>query len=367
MLLSHRYCHVIAFVSLALLNWKKKSVLWTVTIIYNYASNRFTATSINQPYDHNFFHKYTVKNFKKVIDCDSSRCITILIIQNGSECSLQSAFNTLEIFGTLSGLKINEEKTKIVWICKKRNSKIKLSIPQNLDWDTSEFTLLGIVFSTNLDLIPEINYLKAITKIKSFLKQWQYRNLTPIGKISLIKSTILSKFVPLFTSIPTKKLYLDQINEIVYNFLWDQKQDKIKQKVICANYMQGGLKMINIYNFVKGLKISWINRLINNMNDNSEWSELFNGFYGKSDKLTTLGGEWGEWFFKKRQITNEFWLEVFNSWKQLCRVQEPKSNIEINSSCLWYNYQFSDNPLYFDKCQDKELDKLGIFLMPVGQ
>ena len=114
----------------------------------------------------------------------------------------------------------------------------------------------------------------------------------------MIKSTILSKFVHLFTSIPTKKLYLDQFNEIVYNFLWDKKPDKIKRKVMCANYMQGGLKMINIYNFVKGLKVSWIRRLINNMIDNSQWSELFNGFYGKSDNFTKLGGEWGEWFKK---------------------------------------------------------------------
>ena len=35
------------------------------------------------------------------------------------------------------------------------------------------------------------------------------------------------------------------------------------------------------------------------MNDNSQWSELFNGFYGKSDNFTKLGGEWGEWFLKK--------------------------------------------------------------------
>ena len=110
--------------------------------------------------------------------------------------------------------------------------------------------------------------------------------------------------------------------------------------------MQRGLKMINTYKFVKGLKVSWIRRLINNMNNKSEWGKLFNGFYGKSDNFTKLGSEWGEWFFKKRQITNEFWLEVINSWKQLCRVQEPISNIDINSSCLWY-YQFSDNPLIF--------------------
>ena len=87
--------------------------------------------------------------------------------------------------------------------------------------------------------------------------------------------------------------------------------------------------MINIYNFVKGSKVSWIRRLIN-----SQWSELFNGFYGKSDNFRKLSSEWGGWFLK-RQITNKLWLEVFNSWKQLCRVQEPKSNIEINSSCLW--------------------------------
>ena len=71
-------------------------------------------------------------------------------------------------------------------------------------------------------------------------------------------------------------------------------------------------------------------------------------------------------FFKKRQITNEFWLEVFNSWKQLCRVQEPKSNMEINSSCLWYNYKFSDNPLYFDKWSRQGIRQIGDILDASG-
>ena len=34
------------------------------------------------------------------------------LLLDGSERSLQSALNTLEIFGTFSGLKINKEKTK---------------------------------------------------------------------------------------------------------------------------------------------------------------------------------------------------------------------------------------------------------------
>ena len=46
------------------------------------------------------------------------------IFLDGSESSLQSALNVLEIFGTYSGLKVNKEKTQIVWIgSKKGNTK----------------------------------------------------------------------------------------------------------------------------------------------------------------------------------------------------------------------------------------------------
>ena len=42
------------------------------------------------------------------------------IILNGTEDSLQAALNILEIFGNISGLRVNTEKTQIVWIGKKR-------------------------------------------------------------------------------------------------------------------------------------------------------------------------------------------------------------------------------------------------------
>ena len=41
------------------------------------------------------------------------------LILNGKQESLSAALNTLEHFGTLSGLKFNTEKTKIIWIGKK--------------------------------------------------------------------------------------------------------------------------------------------------------------------------------------------------------------------------------------------------------
>ena len=76
---------------------------------------------------------------------------------DGTTHSLQSALNTLEILGSFSGLQMNKEKTKVVWIGRKRYSREKLFILEKLDWNNSDFTLLGLQFSTNLNLIPEMN------------------------------------------------------------------------------------------------------------------------------------------------------------------------------------------------------------------
>ena len=41
------------------------------------------------------------------------------LILDGSQHSLESALNTLEIFGDYSGMKMNMEKTKVIWIGRK--------------------------------------------------------------------------------------------------------------------------------------------------------------------------------------------------------------------------------------------------------
>ena len=53
---------------------------------------------------------------------------------DGSQSSLQAALNTLEIFGSYSGLKINKDKTKTIWIGNKKHSKIKLETNPRLQW-----------------------------------------------------------------------------------------------------------------------------------------------------------------------------------------------------------------------------------------
>ena len=113
------------------------------------------------------------------------------IFMDGSESSLQQILNILEVFGSLSGLKMNMSKTKMVWIGKKKYSMEKLRCANSLNWGTNLFTLLGIDFDVNLQNIPALNYSKALIKVDEVISAWKKRTLTPLGKITVIKSLIL--------------------------------------------------------------------------------------------------------------------------------------------------------------------------------
>ena len=184
------------------------------------------------------------------------------LILDGSKSTLLAALNVLEVFGNMSGLKVNMDKTKLVWIGKKRHSKDKLNVGKDLIWGASDFTLLGIKFSVDLSNMIELNYLPAINNLEKLLNLWSHRYLTPIGKITVIKSLALSKLNHLFLSLPSPgKDILKQLETKLYKFIWSGKPDKVKRKTLTKHYFDGGLNMIDLGTFISAIKITWIRRL----------------------------------------------------------------------------------------------------------
>ena len=89
------------------------------------------------------------------------------LILDGTDKSLKAALNVLKFYASISGLKVNIEKTNGVWIGSKLNSTKQLS--EDINCSTNIFKALGITFSTNLDEIVKINYEHKIQEIKSLL------------------------------------------------------------------------------------------------------------------------------------------------------------------------------------------------------
>ena len=70
-----------------------------------------------------------------------------------------------------------------------------------------------------------------------------------MGKITLIKSLLVSQLIYILTPLPTYTNALQMVNKLLFEFLWD-KGDKIKREHIIRDYEQGGLRMIDIRNSV---------------------------------------------------------------------------------------------------------------------
>ena len=69
-------------------------------------------------------------------------------------------------------------------------------------WNPATFKVLGIVFSVNVDSMTPLNFNSKLQEIKTLLNVWSRRNLTPFGKITVIKTLALSKLTYLFMNLP---------------------------------------------------------------------------------------------------------------------------------------------------------------------
>ena len=72
------------------------------------------------------------------------------ILLDDTEQSLRESLQILSKFYKLSGLKINEEKTRAIWIVAKSNSNNKLCKDYKLDWNQGPVKIHWVTFTTNV-------------------------------------------------------------------------------------------------------------------------------------------------------------------------------------------------------------------------
>ena len=254
------------------------------------------------------------------------------LLLDGSEKSLHRSLQILQWFEKISGLKVNFEKTQLVWIGSKKYSNDRLCHQWNLIWGQTKFKLLGVNFDVNLENICELNYREKLHKMETIIKQWKKRNLTPVGKISLIKSLLISQFNHLFISLPdpSDKL-IKEMRNTMFEFLWNNKPDKIKRDTLCADFDEGGLKMIDIKAFIMALKSTWIRKILNS---EGIWQNLLFQNVNKAF-LLQCGEKYLDEYINKNK--NAFWTDVFKAWKEL-RNKESKENIQnLANKPIWMN------------------------------
>ena len=111
----------------------------------------------------------------------------------------------------------------------------------------------------------------------------------------------------------------------MFDYLWDNKPDKISRKTIIQDYENGGLKMIDLNMFIKAIKAGWVKRIANTEND-GDWKHIY------MNHLKSVGGSLlfecnlNDKDFIKNQTNSisTFLIEIVQSWSNINYKTNPE-------------------------------------------
>ena len=173
--------------------------------------------------------------------------------------SLQICLKLIQMCFQASGLKLNQTKTEV--LCVGRNALYYTNLnPLRLKWEKERVYALGTWFYKDKKKNVSENTAVKLIQIDQLLQNWQGRSLTWYGKITVIKSLVLSKLNYIISTIETPKYFVDEVQRLINEFLWNKKPPRIKFKTAIANHEQGGINLTHVESYVKAPKITWVKK-----------------------------------------------------------------------------------------------------------
>lgn len=155
--------------------------------------------------------------------------------------------------------------------------------------------------------------------------------------IVVLKSPVASQLVYVFSPLQTNHEVIKEINKLFFNFLWNDKGDKIKHEVMINDYPNGGLKMIDVVSFNKSLKASWIKKYLDSENS-SKWKTIFNLELGKYGGNAFFKGNLNKKDVHKLSIDDPFVKEIIEIWSDTFFEGKIVSKDHLLSLPLWQNF-----------------------------
>ena len=250
---------------------------------------------------------------------------------DGEKKSFETCIDVIFRFGRVSGLHINSSKTSATWLGSKRNCNTRFMPHLDMDWNPAKFKILGIWFSNDLKECVNVNYADKLAEIRYLFKIWVKRQLTPLGRVAVLKSMILSKLTHLWLLLPNPPdIFFQTCQQMCYRFIWNNKPDKISRKNVHKSIQKGGIGFPDIKIFVLSLKLSWIRRA---KKSTHKWKDIFLNNFPDWPFIEQHGPEYVSKFTKY----NTFWADVFDSYKHYFYKCEPKNSAELLAEPLCYN------------------------------
>ena len=286
---------------------------------------------------------------------------------------LEIGLRIFDQYESISGLKLNKNKTQAMWLGSEKENNSK---PSGLKW-VKQIKILGIHFRSDVTASKiECNWTERLEMTKKTIKQWLGRNLSIYGKIIVTKTFLMSPYIYPMQSIGLPEHVLTELNRLFFGFIWKKKFsnkrafEKVKRKIMTQEFEKGGLKMIDMHTLQNSLYLAWIPKLLTESN-NSALKTVAINFYDK------LGS--GLCIFDNpcnmRSITgltrgkDYFWTKVLEVWQELKEKMKKNGKYVFLNSCIWNNnnVKYRNTNLHFKDWMRKGINSLKDILDDSGK
>ena len=235
-------------------------------------------------------------------------------------------FVTLKFFSRFSGLRVNDEKTELFAI-----GPQKLAREEFYHKVCTSIKILGIYFDYHKPTRKSSNFNSILKSIQKTLNMWKWRGLTLLGRIQIVKTFAIPKFMYKASLISISDDLIKDVNKLLYGFIW-RGNDKIKRTALINNIENGGLKMLDIQSMILSQRIITLKRYIEEYSN--PWKTILDTFLGE------VGGKFIlHCNFDTRKLPiylPDFYKECLEAWSDL-NTTNVVSYDDVMNQTIWNN------------------------------
>lgn len=171
----------------------------------------------------------------------------LLTIANPTQ-TLPKFMEMIEIYGSLSGYKININKTQVLTLNYSPPNRIRSLYRWN--WDAESITYLGIILTKELSRTFDANYGPLTSKLKSDIQRW---NVIPFlnlySRIESVRMSVLPRLLYLFQCLPIQvpERQFVEWDRLISQYIWQGKRARVRYRILQLRKEKGGLGLPNIW------------------------------------------------------------------------------------------------------------------------
>ena len=186
--------------------------------------------------------------------------------------SLNALLGTIECFTLYSGLKINYDKTEVMLLGNQKLNPATLATCSHKDITIKKaIKILGVYFTYNQFLWKKLNFEETLKSISEKLRFWNWRNLTILGRIQIVKTFAVPILMYRAGLVCMHKDITMEANKILFNFIWKGK-DKVKRSTLISDVEKGGLRAPHLESTIKTQRILCCKKFVNSQQ--SSWKTI---------------------------------------------------------------------------------------------